>query len=97
MLYLNNSQIMSKKSILFTVGAVLCVMAAIASVGWVVATEISKNRQAVPAEMKRPVRTGQEMVRRPDQEIVVKDKTSAKQMLDVLNQDVSSLERDGVE
>lgn len=89
---------MSKKNIIFIVGAALCVMAAIASIGWVVATEISKNKQAAATETKRSIdRTGQEGARMPDQEIVVKDKTSAKQMLDALNQDISKLEREGVE
>jgi hypothetical protein len=89
---------MSKKNIIFIVGAALCVMAAIASIGWVVATEISKERQAAATKTERTIdRTDQGTPRTPDQEIVVKDKTSAKQMLDVLNRDMSTLEREGAE
>lgn len=88
---------MSKKNIFLTIGAALSVMAAIASVGWVVATEISRKSQEAPAGAERPVRTGQETARTPDKEIIVQDKTSAKQMLDALNQDVSNLEREGIE
>jgi hypothetical protein len=74
------------------------VMAAIASIGWVVATEISKERQAAAIKTERTIdRTDQGTPRTPDQEIVVKDKTSAKQMLDVLNRDMSTLEREGAE
>ena len=88
---------MSKKNIFLTVVAALSIMAAIASVGWVVTTEIGRNNQEAPVRAERPARTGQETARTPDREIIVKDKTSAKQMLDALNQDVSSLEREGVE
>lgn len=69
-------------------------MVAIAAIGWVVAMEFGASDQA-PTEKKRPVSS--ETVRDADQEIVVRDKTSAKLMLDALNNDASSLERAGVE
>lgn len=85
---------MSRKNIFISIGAALSVMAAIAAVGWIVATEFGASRQA-PADTKRPAFN--ETLRDAEQEIVVRDQVSAKLMLDALNQDMSSLERAGVE